>query len=104
MARGSPSPSLSALLHVGLDELLGVLLEHRVDLVEDLVHLLLELLALGGRLGLFGVGALLGRLLLGLLPFLLLRHIGSFARVVRASILASARAEAPLKLHYFSQS
>jgi hypothetical protein len=30
---------LAALLHVGLDEFLGVLLEDLVDLVEDLVHL-----------------------------------------------------------------
>src|SRR5438309_3947424 len=73
-ARPGWSPSLPALLDVALDELLGVLLQHGVDLVEDVVHLLLELLALGGGLRLFGVRALLGLTLLGLLPFLLLWH------------------------------
>src|SRR5579875_1590851 len=36
--------SLAALLHVGADELLGVLLEHLVDLVEEGVHVVGELL------------------------------------------------------------
>src|SRR5580692_6952558 len=55
---------LAALLDVGADELLSVLLEHFVDLVEDRVHVVGELLVplldlLGGRrLVLFGlVGA-----------------------------------------------
>src|SRR5690349_21074841 len=55
---GSRNPrsrsSLPALLHVGLDELLGILLEHGVDLVDDLVHLVLEILALRAGFGLFG--------------------------------------------------
>src|SRR6266851_10218782 len=36
-------PSLAALLHVGPDELLGVLLENLVDLVQDRVHVVSEL-------------------------------------------------------------
>src|SRR5580658_7817633 len=56
-------PLLPALLHVGPDELLGVLLEHLVDLVENRVHVVGELLLplpdlLGGAglhlVGLFG--------------------------------------------------
>jgi hypothetical protein len=47
---------LAALLDVGPDELLGVLLEHVVDLVEDGVDVLGQLLValtdLGGRVGL----------------------------------------------------
>src|SRR5439155_4767933 len=67
--------SLPALLHVGLHELLGVLLQDLVDLVQDLVHLLLQLLALGGRLTLPGLsGSLATTLLLGALLLLLLRH------------------------------
>src|SRR5262245_8382745 len=73
---GTADPrSFAALLDVRLDELLGVLLQHGVDLVEDVVHLLLELLALGGRGRLAGV--VVGpaaRTLLGLLLLLLLRH------------------------------
>ena len=52
---------LAALLHVGTDELLGVLLEHLVDLVEDRIHVVGELFVplpdfLGtARLGLFGL-------------------------------------------------
>src|SRR4029079_17241681 len=42
---------LAALLDVVPDELLGVLLEHRVDLVEEVVELFLDLLALLGRRG-----------------------------------------------------
>src|SRR6266542_2521421 len=64
------SRSFPALLDVGLDELLGVLLQHGVDLVEDVVHLLLELLALGGGFGLPGLAALAPALLLD--PLLLL--------------------------------
>src|SRR2546423_14098858 len=53
-------PSLSALLDVAPDELLGVLLQHRVDLVEQVVDVLADLLVplgdlrvgLGGRPGL----------------------------------------------------
>src|ERR1700691_4067664 len=62
--RGSRSGLLAALLDVRADELLGVLLEHFVDLVEDRVHVVGELLVplldlFGGRrLVLFGlVGA-----------------------------------------------
>src|SRR5580658_10771561 len=58
---GRPTRLLPALLDVVPDELLGVLLEHFVDLVEQVVELGLELLALGGRRG--GLG-LLGRRLL----------------------------------------
>src|SRR5437773_7009897 len=42
---------LAAPLHVALDELLGVLLEDVVDLVEQLVDVFLDLLALLGDLG-----------------------------------------------------
>src|ERR1700750_1511562 len=53
---------LAALLHVGPDELLGVLLEHLVDLVEDGVHvvgqLLLALLDVTRRLRLGPLGFL----------------------------------------------
>src|ERR1035441_8528503 len=58
-----PPPLLAALLHVRPDELLGVFLEHLVDLVEDRVHVVRELFVpllalLGGPglglLGLFG--------------------------------------------------
>ncbi len=38
-------PSLAALLDVGTHEVLGVLLEHVVDLVEQIVGVLSELLA-----------------------------------------------------------
>src|SRR5580704_11726613 len=60
LLRGS-ARSLPALLHVGPDELLGVLFEHLVDLVQDRVHvvgqgLLPFLDILGGlRLGLLGL-------------------------------------------------
>src|SRR5579875_1719054 len=60
---------LAALLDVAADELLGVLLEHAVDLVQQLVELRLELVALA-----VGGGDLLDRLLLpggGLLLHLL---------------------------------
>src|ERR1039458_518375 len=59
--RGRPTRLLPALLHVIADELLGVLLEDLVDLVEQVVELGLQLLALRGRRG--GLG-LLGRRLL----------------------------------------
>src|SRR5262249_55723696 len=67
--------SLAALLDVGLHELLGVLLQHGVDLVQDLVHLVGELLALVGRLGARGLRrrSVLSSAL-GSLLFLLLRH------------------------------
>src|ERR687895_1168181 len=52
---GADRRSLAALLDVGLDELLGVLLQDLIDLIEDVVHLLLQLLALGGRGGLPGL-------------------------------------------------
>src|SRR4029078_9793089 len=69
--------SLAALLDVGLDELLGVLLEHRVDLVEDLVHLVLQLGSRGRARHLAGVIAVgLGPALL--LDALLLGHGDSF--------------------------
>src|SRR4029079_3873210 len=54
-AAGS-APSLAALLHVALHELLGVLFQHGVDLVQDVVHLVLELGGLRGRRGLPGIG------------------------------------------------
>src|ERR1017187_372784 len=38
-----PPSLLAALLHVGPDKLLGVFLEHFVDLVEDRVHVVREL-------------------------------------------------------------
>src|ERR1022692_4133606 len=49
-----PPSLLAALLHVGPDKLLGVFLEHFVDLVEDRVHVVRELFVpllalLGGR-------------------------------------------------------
>src|SRR5579863_1796133 len=59
--RGRPTRLLPALLHVVADELLGVLLEDLVDLVEQVIELGLQLLALRGRRG--GLG-LLGRLFL----------------------------------------
>src|SRR5262245_22824244 len=73
---GTADPrSFAALLDVRLDELLGVLLEDGVDLVQDLVHFLLELLALGGGGHLAGpVVRAAARTLLGLLLLLLLRH------------------------------
>src|SRR5438874_12198408 len=68
-APGAPR-LLAALLHVGPDELLGVLLEHLVDLVQDGVHVVGELFVplpdfLGAAsLGLFGLfGAPRGLLL-----------------------------------------
>src|SRR5690606_11956814 len=66
---------LAALLDVALDELLGVLLEHLVDLVEQVVELGLQLLtALGGRGDLhLGLGVLLGS---GTLLALLFGHRG----------------------------
>src|SRR6266487_3227427 len=70
-----PSKGLFApFLHVLLDELFGVLLEHVVDLVEQGVKLLLELLALLGYLG--------RRLHVRLLGFLL---------AVRTPLLAGSR-------------
>src|ERR1700722_2554135 len=59
---------LAALLHVGPDELLGVLLEHLVDLVQDRVHVvgqgLMTFLDVLGALrgGLLGLLAAPGRL------------------------------------------
>src|SRR5688572_1585297 len=51
-----PPRSLPAFLDVIANELLGVLLEDRIDLVEELVELLLDLLALGlGRVDLGGL-------------------------------------------------
>ena len=44
----------AASLHVALHELLGVLLEDVVDLVEELVDVFLDLLALLGNLGIGG--------------------------------------------------
>src|SRR6266542_5986217 len=74
------SRSFPALLDVGLDELLGVLLQHGVDLVEDVVHLLLQGLTLAGGLDLAGIVAVSrpAVALLGLALFLLLRHTCSF--------------------------
>src|ERR687888_649107 len=49
--RTGPSKGLLApLLHILLHELLGILLQHLVDLVKERVELLLELLALLGDL------------------------------------------------------
>src|SRR6266487_424256 len=67
-----PSKGLFApFLHVLLDELFGVLLEHVVDLVEQGVKLLLELLALLGYLGRRLNVRLLGFLLAVRTPLLL---------------------------------
>src|ERR1700754_2501373 len=57
-AYAEAAPLLAALLHVRTHEVLGVLLEHVVDLVEDRVDVLAELLAalLAGR---GGAGAVL---------------------------------------------
>src|SRR6266508_769914 len=66
-------PSFPALLHIAFHELLGVLLQHGVDFVEDLVHLLLQLLGLLGGIGLTRITARASStLLLGapLFPFL----------------------------------
>src|SRR3954471_11762508 len=41
---GVAGRSLPAFLHIGTDEVLGVLLKHIVDLVENGVHVLAELL------------------------------------------------------------
>src|SRR5579863_8756334 len=62
--RGKPTRLLPALLDVIADELFGVLLEDLVDLVEQVVELGLQLLALwgrGGGLGLFGLRLLARR-------------------------------------------
>src|SRR3984957_16951941 len=70
---------LAALLDVGADELLGVLLEHFVDLIEDRVHvvgeLLVPLLDLFGRrrLVLFGLVGAPRRLPLA--PLVIRRHL-----------------------------
>src|SRR5579862_9714613 len=70
---------LAALLDVRADELLGVLLEHLVDLVEDRVHVVGELLVplldlLGGR-GLVLLGLLGTPRRLPLAPGILRRHL-----------------------------
>src|SRR5262249_13851332 len=70
--------SLTALLHVRSNELLGVVLEHRVDFVQEIVDVFLQLLAALGRRGHLLDGfflALLGRRFL--LP-LSLRHDSSY--------------------------
>jgi hypothetical protein len=41
----SGSPSLAALLHIGTDEVLGVLLKDVVDFIKDCIHILAELLS-----------------------------------------------------------
>src|SRR6266516_4380909 len=48
---GSKEVSLTAFLHIALYKLLRVRLEHGVDLVEEVVELFLQLLALLGRRG-----------------------------------------------------
>src|SRR5947207_15328956 len=82
---GSPASgrSLTALLEVGLDELLGVLLQDGIDLVDDLVHLVLEVLALRAGVGLFGLLACLFALLDPAL-LLLLWHSGQLLTSSRA--------------------
>src|SRR5689334_5389722 len=66
--------SLSALLHEAADELLGILLEHVVDLVEDRVDVVVELLlALGVDLG--GLGLRLGLARLAGALVLLFGHV-----------------------------
>src|SRR5712691_8997617 len=74
---GPTGRSLPALLDVALDELLGVLLEHGVDLIEDVVHLFLQVGGLGRVAHLAGVGVCLtcaAALALGAFLLLLLRH------------------------------
>src|SRR5262249_37512225 len=97
--RRPPRRSLPALLDVGLYELLGVLLQHGVDLVEDLVHLLLELLALVGGLGLARLTLATAALLLGPLLLLLLRQRTSLLRMVIETGLIVGRArDAPAQV------
>src|SRR6266700_5239 len=71
--------SLAALLDVRADELLGVLLKHLVDLVEDRVHvvgeLLMPLLDLLGRGGLVLLGLLSAPRRLPLAPGVLRCHV-----------------------------
>src|SRR6201996_1232476 len=78
---------LAALLDVGADELLGVLLEHLVDLVEDRVHvvgeLLVALLDLFGRGGLVFLGLLGAPRRLPLAPVVVRCHL-RFLRLRRA--------------------
>src|SRR3954466_12979006 len=66
--------SLAAFLYVAFHELLGVRLEHGVDLVQEVVELFLQFLALLGRRRHLGglLDALLGR---RLLLALTLRHV-----------------------------
>src|SRR5207302_7561580 len=91
--RGTGSwPSFTTLLHVVLDELLGVLFQDVVDLIDELVHVFLELLArfddLGARLGLvLGLRATPP----GLSLFLLLLHAASLHKS------AYPRVERPVK-------
>lgn len=55
-------PSLTALLHVAADEVLGVGLQHFIDLVEQVVDLALELVGVGlGALLDLTLGVFLGQ-------------------------------------------
>src|ERR1700761_6413705 len=85
--RGPFSRLLAALLHVRADELLGVLLEHLVDLVQDRVHvvgeLLVPLLDLLRRGGLVFLGLLGTPRRLPLAPGVLRRHL-QFLRPLEA--------------------
>jgi len=63
---------LAAPLYVALDELLGVLLEDVVDLVEELVDVFLDLLALLGQLRARGCSVAASRALSAAVFFLLL--------------------------------
>src|SRR5690606_26512547 len=67
-------PSLAALLHVVLDELLGVLLEDLVDLVEQVIESLELRLGLGSSLRLLGALGLFS--FAGLRPFSV-RHLST---------------------------
>src|ERR1700712_784259 len=67
---------LATLLHVGLDEVLGIRLEDVVDLVEQVVHLRLQLVA-GGRGGRSLLDRLLGATRRRLLLLCSLRHGGT---------------------------
>src|SRR6266498_2994269 len=86
--RTGPSKGLLApFLHVLLHELLGVLLQHLVDLVQEGVELLLQLLALLGDLG-RGLNVSLLRFLLAMRTPLLL---GAAAVFCHRPLLTLAR-------------
>src|SRR5262249_45963329 len=88
---------LATLLDVSADELLRVLLQYRVDFVEEVVHVLGQLLLVLGRLGARPRGRRLVDLLvpaglagLGLAACVAGRHAGGPPRVPGASLLAGS--------------